>query len=365
VSGVGTKFPNTVFVIKDTVYFWSQQGPTRFGPNGLEVLGDGKWSRVISGSDVMVPTTYSYRYPKIYTSEAANGVLNNIPCGAYDYETNNAVFAFPSRVRNMSTPANTEMEGITELRVVQRNDLASTVNALMDTHCDTVIVVNTITGVSSISYPMSLEAAITDGVPDVYGFRCLIQRPMYNTILTLFRNNNTYESATDYEQMQFGSMTTNVSSIVTSGTNGRTREIAQLASTKNNRIAVVTPWVNLDKGASTKILSVQPVFLTPDGVHSRWDGTPGAFSVQGKVHRKSNANAEKVTTTNTGVRRDGTLIFPEDRFTEYKSFEVEVWRGYETGGTSSPFDTVVAYVPHPGKLIGLKVEFATQQKDTG
>lgn len=373
VTGIGTKFPNTVFTVKDTVYFWSQQGPARISGNGVEVLGEGKWARMVSGSDAIVPTSNKYRYPRIYAYETDILTNNNNPSAAFDYETNCAVFAFPARVRNMGSPdPDTEMPGVSEILVVERDvlDYPDGVNGNYYSFCDTVVVVNTLTGAASINYPMNLDAAVTDGVLDAYGFVGPVQRPYYNTLLTAFRVSNTYgyENLED-QYLNFGSLTTNAVVIETSATSGLPRYISQFSCTKYNKLAIVTPWVELERGATAKVHNVRLEFLTQDGSHAEYDGLAGSYNVSCTVHRKSSAGANREYVTNTGVRRDGTMIVPEDRYSRYKMFEIELWRGYApaVGETpeSSAFNTLATFVPMPGKLVGIHVEFSVQQKVTG
>lgn len=359
VSGIGTKFWNTIFTVGNVVYFWSQFGPAKLTGNEIEVLGDTGWSRLITGHDNHVPTATQYQYPRINYVESINTVLWNVPCGAFDARTENLLFGFNSKVRRMKDSVT---GGVEETTVVQRNGLSSAPHALYDSICDTLLMVNAKSGLASIAYPMNMFRAVTDDTKDVYGFRGLSVRHKTGGVLTMFRKGASYTLAADYNEFQVGSMASNCFTL-----NTLSEKIEHFGMTINNKMVITFPFIPApgnDTNRTWKIDAVKPVFVSPD--NKRFTiGTTGALyaiaavKVYSRHGQSSNTNQETdIPKTSDSITKDGRITVRDDRFAKYKCIELTL---HKTGKFTSA-TLATDFVPWPGKLAAIEVEYTLGQK---
>lgn len=360
-SGIGTIYKNTVFAVHGSVYFWSKQyGPARITGSEIEILGKSGWGRLVCGHDTFVPNSRVAQFPRIEVYEDTNYAYSNVPCGAYEPKTSNVVFGFNSVLRNMTTQSSTDYAGAREIQFPKRSGLASTVNDIYKSVCDCVIVVNTDSGLASVSYPMNMHLATASDYRDVYGFRSLYSRPKYNSIVCAFRNLNTYDDATDYDEWQIGSLTSDDQHLSNS------IWINHFQATQYNRLVLSTGFLSApDLGGATRpwiIKKIRPVFQ-PQGEFEHIFRDPSSSSGLGylaariDVFNKAFPAADAKSVQSDGITPDQWFMVNNDYASNYKQISFEVYR-------STAFNSATLHVPWLGKFVGFDVVYALGQEDS-
>lgn len=366
VSGIGTIYKNTVFSVGPVVYFWSQYGAARISNGQLELLAKtGGWGRLICGHDTFVPVSGDeYKYPFLNDEVVAGEKLTNVPCGAYDPKTGNVLFGFYSNLRKMTTNSDTSYAGYLTANFWNRRGLeAGTIAATSRNWCNTIVVINEDTGAAAVVYPMNMHEAI-DGVPNVYGFRCLISRPTYSTIATAFKRDANYTTnPTDFIACSIGSLTANdvhYHSAAEVYTN-------HFSCTVRNPMCITSPFVRCpesDAGNQWKISKVRPIFahqsefsfLYTTGPTNR----PGDVIPIVNIHSSSGTLKSYITAEHDGFNNEGWILINEDTYSTFKCIEFELYRA--ESGFIGETEGIVHHTPWPGKFIGFEVEYDVKRQ---
>lgn len=366
ISGIGTIYKNTVFAVGPVVYFWSQYGPARLSGGQLELLGkEGGWGRLICGHDSFVPIAYTaYKHPYIEDEVVSGEKLTNVPCGAYDPKTGNAVFGIHGKVRKMQTNSASQYAGYLRQNIWNRRGLeAGTVAATSRNWCNVLVVVNETSGLASVNYPMNMHEAI-DGLPDIYGFKCLVSRPTYNTIATAFKREQGYDTnPTDFIAVSIGSMTAEDTHYVTGGVVFANH----LAATGYNPVCITSPFIRCPESASGtqwKINRIRPVFAhqsefsfsyAPSGEDDAGEIIPVLY-----VHNSSGTMKKYIPIQSDGFNEEGWILVNRDVYSTSKCIEYEVYR--ESSGFSGEATGMPSHVPWLGKFVGFEIEYDIQRK---